>query len=188
MKIITYIAVFTVKLLFAVTLFVEVGFAQALCAFQFKQKTQLKDIHQLFGRRVETPDGTGVVLQVKVNSFNGLYFSGESSTVTVWYGTDQSQNGWVAKTYYPTEIALPSANDSIIDTKTNNIGRSYLKKVKTRDGIGTIIAIKTDFNGLYYEPATTKIQVWYGTDQSQNGWVARLYSINEVSALEESIE
>jgi len=53
-------------------------------------------------------------------------------------------------------------------------------KVKTPDGVGTVISIVCmRVNGLYFDPERTEVVVWYGTDNAANGWVQRTYSLDE---------
>jgi hypothetical protein len=57
------------------------------------------------------------------------------------------------------------------------------QKVKTPDGLGTIINISCPFNGLYYEPEKTKCVVWYGVNNSQNGWSVQEYIYDDILKL-----
>jgi len=55
-------------------------------------------------------------------------------------------------------------------------------KVKTVDGIGTVVGIQCQkVNGLYYDPACTEVHVWYGMDNVSNGWVRRVYQLEDVT-------
>jgi hypothetical protein len=60
---------------------------------------------------------------------------------------------------------------------------TILQTVKTPDGIGKIISIVIPSNGLYFEPTRVKYIVWYGTENSQNGWIQREYNFNELKIL-----
>jgi hypothetical protein len=60
------------------------------------------------------------------------------------------------------------------------------QKVKTPDGIGTIININCPFNGLYYEEYRTTCVVWYGMDNVQNGLVAYEYNYKIILELNNS--
>jgi hypothetical protein len=52
---------------------------------------------RVFGK-VRTPDGIGVLISVSTPA-NGLFFSPDRAEVTVWYGVDNAQGGWVIRTY-----------------------------------------------------------------------------------------
>ena len=60
------------------------------------------------------------------------------------------------------------------------------QKVKTPDGIGTIININCPFNGLYYEEYKTTCVVWYGMDNVQSGLVACGYDYKTILGLNNS--
>ena len=49
--------------------------------------------------KVITPDGIGVVVELRCLRVNGLYFDPNCSDVVVWYGMDNVTNGWVSRTY-----------------------------------------------------------------------------------------
>jgi hypothetical protein len=57
------------------------------------------------------------------------------------------------------------------------------QKVKTPDGNGIIININCPFNGLYYEPDRATCVVWYGVEDSQNGWAAQEYPYKKILEL-----
>lgn len=56
------------------------------------------------GQEVTTPDGEGVIVELKTE-WNGLYIQEERATATVWYSTDEAQNGWVSRSYKLSEIS-----------------------------------------------------------------------------------
>lgn len=57
------------------------------------------------GEKVKTPDGTGILLN-KNTPHNGLYVEEEKTIWTVWYGVNNSQNGYVSKTYDTDQINI----------------------------------------------------------------------------------
>ena len=63
------------------------------------------------------------------------------------------------------------------------VGSLLGKHVQTPDGIGILISVDTPANGLYYEDQLAKLVVWYSVDGSQNGWVQRVYTIDDVKAV-----
>lgn len=60
------------------------------------------------------------------------------------------------------------------------------QKVKTPDGVGTLININCPFNGFYYEPDRAICVVWYGVENSQNGWASQQYDYKEILKLNNS--
>lgn len=54
------------------------------------------------------------------------------------------------------------------------------KNVMTPDGVGRVVGISTEFNGLSVNNTTTCVTVWYGAEASQNGWSSRIYYMREV--------
>ncbi len=67
---------------------------------------ELQRIGGMLGRKVQTPDGKGVLIGVEVQS-NGLYVECTRNTVTVWYGTGNPDNGgWVQRSYSAREVKL----------------------------------------------------------------------------------
>jgi hypothetical protein len=71
------------------------------------------------------------------------------------------------------------------DNVDNEDVRSHVEKgldkiVLTPDGVGRMIGISTESNGLHVQDHTTKVQVWYGVDDAQNGWTRREFHMREV--------
>ena len=58
---------------------------------------------EYLGKEIRTVDGTGILIGISVPS-NGLYCSPERATYTVWYGTENSQNGWVSREYWKSDL------------------------------------------------------------------------------------
>ena len=56
------------------------------------------------GQLVNTPDGEGVIVELKME-WNGLYISEETASATVWYSTNEAQNGWVSRGYKLNELS-----------------------------------------------------------------------------------
>ena len=55
--------------------------------------------------------------------------------------------------------------------------------VNTPDGVGIIVEMKMDWNGLYISHETSRATVWYSTDEAKNGWVSKEYSLNALMKL-----
>lgn len=55
------------------------------------------------GQLVKTSDGEGIIVALRMD-WNGLYISEETAKATVWYSTDEAQNGWVSKEYRFSEL------------------------------------------------------------------------------------
>ena len=62
------------------------------------------------------------------------------------------------------------------------------RKVKTIDGVGTIVSITTEFNGLFVSYERAECVVWYGTENSQNGKVSWTYSMRDILELNPELE
>ena len=61
---------------------------------------------------------------------------------------------------------------------------SLFSKVKTSDGVGTVVSLSCQkVNGLYYVPECAEVTVWYGMDNVSNGWVTRTYDLKDVSII-----
>lgn len=61
------------------------------------------------------------------------------------------------------------------------------QEVKTKHGIGIIVAIEMPHNGLYLQPEKTEAVVWYGTEKAfEQGtkWVNFTYKLTELLAVE----
>jgi hypothetical protein len=56
-----------------------------------------------------------------------------------------------------------------------------LTKVRTPDGVGTIVMVDIEANGLYYDTNRITYRVWYGIDNTQNGWIACTYHHSQVT-------
>ena len=73
-----------------------------------------------------------------------------------------------------------------------NIPMFYLgQEVQTKDGIGIIVYLKMDWNGLYIEPHTSEAVVWYSTESAVrkaegNGsrWVSFTYKLTELTVID----
>jgi len=63
-----------------------------------------------------------------------------------------------------------------------DVGKHLFNKVKTPDGVGTLVGVEVDWNGRNFFPETARLHVWYGTDNVQGGWVEHGYPLDEVSA------
>ena len=65
--------------------------------------------------------------------------------------------------------------------------RFYLgQEVQTKDGKGIIVDLKMQWNGLYIEPNTSEVVVWYSTETAANrteggNWVSFTYKLTELS-------
>ena len=56
------------------------------------------------------------------------------------------------------------------------LGRCLGSRIKTPDGVGTLIEVKCPNNGLYYTPENASCLMWYGTGNGTgNGWVTKEY-------------
>jgi len=75
-------------------------------------------------------------------------------------------------------------NDAI--KKLINFSKYYLgQEVNTDIGKGIIVELTMPRNGLYISPEKTSIVVWFGTAKD-NGWVNKLYSIQELDKYNEN--
>ena len=63
---------------------------------------QMPSFH--LGQVVNTPDGEGVIVEMQFVSYNGLYIDIETAKATVWYSTDEAQNGFVSRVYRLNEL------------------------------------------------------------------------------------
>ena len=69
--------------------------------------------------KVNTPVGIGEVVSIST-PFNGLFIDYNCARVTIWYGTDGSQNGKVSWEYSMEDIE--KLNPSIVrDRKINSL-------------------------------------------------------------------
>lgn len=60
------------------------------------------------------------------------------------------------------------------------------ERVRTPDGVGTLLNKETPHNGLYYEDFRTRWLVWYGTGNPEaKRWVSRTYDGNQIQAAED---
>jgi hypothetical protein len=63
----------------------------------------------------------------------------------------------------------------------SDLPRFYLgQEVETDLGVGVIVNMKMDFNGLYLEPLSSKAIVWFSTESSKQGWVSYTFFFNEI--------
>ena len=69
---------------------------------------------------------------------------------------------------------------STVLSEWNRVALLLGMTVETPDGTGTLISVETPSNGLYVEWYRAMGTVWYGTDNSQNGWGQRVYALSEI--------
>jgi len=62
------------------------------------------------------------------------------------------------------------------------------RKVKTIDGIGEIVSITTESNGLYVSYERAQCVVWYGTCNAQNGKVSWTYNMSDILRMNPELE
>lgn len=63
------------------------------------------------------------------------------------------------------------------------IPKFYLgQEVETPYGIGVIVDMKMDYNGLYISPENASVVVWYSCD-SRNGKISWQYKLSEISSI-----
>jgi hypothetical protein len=69
-----------------------------------KVKNTLKDFKKFYiGQEVMTEHGVGIIVRLEIPT-NGLYICQEIAECTVWFGTEDSKDGWVKKSFNLTEI------------------------------------------------------------------------------------
>lgn len=62
----------------------------------------------------------------------------------------------------------------------------FLAKYETPDGVGVLIGIETNSNGLYVNVSSTKVVIWYGMNIDRSGpWVQKSYDPREIKYLYE---
>lgn len=54
------------------------------------------------------------------------------------------------------------------------------QKVMTPDGEGTIVSLHTSWNGLYIDTDFVSAVVWFGVENSKNGFISREYDISSL--------
>jgi hypothetical protein len=71
----------------------------------------------------------------------------------------------------------------------NGIPQFYLgQEVHTKDGTGIIVELKMKHNGLYIEPDSSEIVIWYSTegavDRIEGGrWITYTYKLTELALI-----
>ncbi len=64
---------------------------------------ELSRVGALFGKKVITPIGTGVLVSM-IMPHNGLYCTPTQTQCLVWFGTDNAANGFVSHSFDPCDI------------------------------------------------------------------------------------
>lgn len=65
--------------------------------------------------------------------------------------------------------------------KAHGVAPRLFSAVQTPDGVGTLIGVTTQANGLYFDRVGSIAHVWYGMDNVQNGKVQWTYPLSEVT-------
>jgi hypothetical protein len=72
--------------------------------------------------------------------------------------------------------------------QVSNMPRFFIgQEVKTKHGIGIIVAIEMPHNGLYLQPECAEAVVWYSTQRAfeqQIRWVSFTYKLSDLSPIE----
>lgn len=69
---------------------------------------ELLRLGSLLGKEVETPDGTGILISVQTDT-RVKWIDTNQIDVTVWYGVDKPQGGWLSRVYRSWQVRAPDS-------------------------------------------------------------------------------